>query len=75
MRGLGKRVKLARMNTARNQVVPCAFRSAFGKDRRFYFQKSVLIIIVTGYLGYPVAEHEIPLQMGTPKVQITVLQP
>ncbi len=75
LRGLGQRVKTALVHPAGHKIVSRPLRRALHEHRRLNLQKAVLIEVVARHLGRLCAEHDVPLQIRPPQVEIAVLEP
>ena len=72
---LGQGVELARLHPAGHQIVPGPFRGALAQDGGLDLQEPLLVKVLAGHLGHLVAQHDVLLHTGPPKVQIPVLEP
>ena len=74
LRRLREGVELARVHTARHQVVAGAFRSGLAEHRRFDVFKTVSVEEVVHGLEEAALEQQLLLDPRTAEVQVTVLQ-
>ena len=74
LRGLRKRVKAPRKDSARHEEFARSLRSALREQRRFDFEKPLRVEVVTSCLGDLMAHREIAHHLRAPQVQITVLE-
>ncbi|MPN04976.1 hypothetical protein SDC9_152225 [bioreactor metagenome] len=72
---LGQSVKGARMDPARHQIVPRPLGGAFGQDRGFHLDKSVVIESFADDLDHLMAEFQIGEHRGPADVQKAVFEP
>ncbi len=63
------------MDAARHQVIARAFRRALGQDRRFHFDKTVLVEVIAEHLRRFGTKLQRALHFRTAQVEVTILQP
>ena len=67
-------VKVSRMDTARNQVISCAFRCTLCQHRSFNLQKSLICHKLTGQCCYLRTHHQVSLNIRSSQIQKTIFQ-
>ena len=74
LRRLRESVKLSRQQPAWDEKIARPFRRALGEDRRFDFDKTLLVEIIAGRFRHAVTNAQIARQLWAAQVEITVGQ-
>ena len=75
LRGLGERIEMPWIQTARDKIIPCAFRGGFCEHGGLDFEKPLFIEIIPDDLCHLMACDEILLHLGSSEIKIAVFQP
>ena len=75
LRRLRQRVELARVNAARNQVVPRTLRRRLGHDRRLDLEEAFADLVIANRHRDLRAQREVVLHLGPPQIEVAILQP
>src|SRR5215471_5415428 len=66
---------MSRIEPAGDEIVTGAFWCTFHQDRRFDFQETTLIQIVTYSLDHTMTQHYIVSHARTPQIKIAIFEP
>ena len=63
------------MDPGRHEIVSSALGRRLGEDRRLDLEEVEIAQCLPGALQQPMAQHEIPLQLGAAEIEMTVFEP
>jgi hypothetical protein len=75
LRRLRQRVELPGMHATRHEVVASALGSRLGENRRLHLEEPEGVEVATSRLHEAVPEDDVPLQLGTSQIEVSVSEP